>query len=527
MSPARIIPQPTELQIAASAAPFTLWSRPGSSRRMPQHPSPRTWPASCARRRDTAPGREPGRRRGRRSGRHRPAPGPRRHATRSATRGYRLVTAATGTTITAATPAGLFYGVQSLRQLFPADVERRSVQSAAWQAAAATIIDQPALRLAWRHARRRPPLLRRRRGPAVHRRDRRCSRSTCSTCTSPTTRAGGSRSPAGPSSPRVGASTEVGGGPGGFYTEEDYASIVAYAAERFVTVVPEIDVPGHTNAALSAYPELNADGVAREPYTGIDVGFSSLDVDSDATWEFLDDVFRSVAAQTPGPYLHIGGDESHTTPPERLPRLHRAGDRARRPARQDPDRLARGRTLSPISPPGTIGQYWSYVTPQDNAAELAAVVRRAGRLADPLPRRRRLPRHRLRRIRPRSARPGPADRPACGRHTSGNRPTSSPASTENQILGVEAPLWTETVADTGRHRLPGLPAPRRGRRDRLVGGAVGVPGRSWDGFSARLDAWYPRFRALGIGAWREGDPRPLAPEPNRIARRWPIGRRLQ
>ena len=150
----------------------------------------------------------------------------------------------------------------------------------------------------------------------------------------------------------------------------DYAAIDAHAAARFVTIVPEIDVPGHTNAALSAYPELTADGVAREPYTGIDVGFSSLEVDSDATWEFLDDVFGSVAAQTPGPYLHIGGDESHTTPPEQFPAfIARATSLVARHGKIPIawHEAGRSRELAP----GTIGQYWSYVEPQENSAELA------------------------------------------------------------------------------------------------------------------------------------------------------------
>ena len=56
-----------------------------------------------------------------------------------------------------------------------------------------------------------------------------------------------------------GGQTEVGDGPGGYYTKDDYSEIVAYAAERFITVVPEVDLPGHTNAALASYPELNDD----------------------------------------------------------------------------------------------------------------------------------------------------------------------------------------------------------------------------------------------------------------------------
>jgi hexosaminidase len=113
-----------------------------------------------------------------------------------------------------------------------------------------------------------------------------------------------------------GGSTEVGGGPGGFYTQAQYEDLVAYAGSRHITVVPEIDMPGHTNAALASYAELNCDGVAPPLYTGTSVGFSSLCVNKDITYQFLDDVLRELAAITPGPYLHIGGDEAHATTPE-------------------------------------------------------------------------------------------------------------------------------------------------------------------------------------------------------------------
>ena len=105
----------------------------------------------------------------------------------------------------------------------------------------------------------------------------------------------------------IGGSTEVGGGEGGFYTQEAYEEIVKYAAERYITIVPEIDMPGHTNAALASYPELNCSGVAPELYTGTRVGFSTLCIDKEITYEFIDDLVRELAALSPGPYIHIGG----------------------------------------------------------------------------------------------------------------------------------------------------------------------------------------------------------------------------
>ncbi|MBS0009815.1 MAG: beta-N-acetylhexosaminidase, partial [Bacteroidales bacterium] len=111
----------------------------------------------------------------------------------------------------------------------------------------------------------------------------------------------------------IGGSTEVGGGEGGFFTQEQYTGIVEYAQERYITIIPEIDMPGHTNAALASYAGLNCDGQARELYTGIEVGFSSLCTDKEITYRFVDDVVREIAALTPGPWFHIGGDESHVT----------------------------------------------------------------------------------------------------------------------------------------------------------------------------------------------------------------------
>lgn len=112
----------------------------------------------------------------------------------------------------------------------------------------------------------------------------------------------------------IGGQFEVDGTPGGYYTQEDYKEIVRYAAVQGITIVPEIDMPGHTNAALNAYAELNMDGKARDPYTGTEVGFSTLDANKEVTYEFIDAVVGEISAITPGPYFHIGGDESAVTP---------------------------------------------------------------------------------------------------------------------------------------------------------------------------------------------------------------------
>ncbi|MEN8789476.1 MAG: family 20 glycosylhydrolase [Flavobacteriaceae bacterium] len=113
----------------------------------------------------------------------------------------------------------------------------------------------------------------------------------------------------------IGGSTEVGGTGGGFFTQEDYKEIVEYAARHYMTIIPEIDMPGHTNAASVAYPFLDGTGNPLKLYEGTRVGFSTFDTRKDSVYAFIDDVVGEIAAITPGPYFHIGGDESHATRP--------------------------------------------------------------------------------------------------------------------------------------------------------------------------------------------------------------------
>jgi len=87
--------------------------------------------------------------------------------------------------------------------------------------------------------------------------------------------------------------TAVGGGKGGYYTQAEYSDIVNYAASRYIAIVPEIDVPGHINAALTAYPELGCSTRPPVPFTRIDVGWSALCVDKEASYALVDDVVRA------------------------------------------------------------------------------------------------------------------------------------------------------------------------------------------------------------------------------------------
>ena len=96
---------------------------------------------------------------------------------------------------------------------------------------------------------------------------------------------------------------------GGYYTQQEAREIVEYAAERYITVIPEIDMPGHMLAALTAYPELGCTGGPYEVWTRWGVADDVLCVGKDETFDFLEDVFTEIMDIFPSKYIHIGGDE--------------------------------------------------------------------------------------------------------------------------------------------------------------------------------------------------------------------------
>ena len=96
---------------------------------------------------------------------------------------------------------------------------------------------------------------------------------------------------------------------GGYFTQEQAKEIVAYAAERFITVIPEIDLPGHMQAALAAYPELGCTGGPYEVWTQWGVSDNVLCAGNDKTLQFIDDVLAEVMQIFPSQYIHVGGDE--------------------------------------------------------------------------------------------------------------------------------------------------------------------------------------------------------------------------
>ena len=96
---------------------------------------------------------------------------------------------------------------------------------------------------------------------------------------------------------------------GGFYTQEQAKEIVAYAAERYITVIPEIDLPGHMQAALAAYPELGCTGGPYEVWTQWGVSDNVLCAGNDQTIQFIKDVLAEIVEIFPSEYIHVGGDE--------------------------------------------------------------------------------------------------------------------------------------------------------------------------------------------------------------------------
>ena len=108
---------------------------------------------------------------------------------------------------------------------------------------------------------------------------------------------------------------------GGFYTQDEIREIVRYAASRHITIVPEIDVPGHSWAALLAYPQLSCSG---QPFfVPADVPFAFTDpfcAGNEETYTFLQDVFGEIMDLFPSEYIHLGGDEAKKTPWEHCPK---------------------------------------------------------------------------------------------------------------------------------------------------------------------------------------------------------------
>lgn len=230
---------------------------------------------------------------------------------------YSLIAADKGVVIRAGSAAGLFNGVQTLLQLMPPKVYAQSKQVADWTVEPATIIDWPrfGLRASMLDVARRFYTV-----DEVKRYIDQIAQLKINTLHMHLTDDQGWRIAitALPELTRIGGQTQSGfpARPENqwFYTREQYKDIVDYAASRFITIIPEIDGPGHTLAAKASIANLNCNNQKTSPYSGFDVGNPTICLDNEVgivnSKAYLDTVLKSVAELTPGPYIHIGGDEA-------------------------------------------------------------------------------------------------------------------------------------------------------------------------------------------------------------------------
>ena len=252
--------------------------------------------------------------------------------------GYTLESSSKGIVISANQVAGLFYGMQTLLQLLPKEIESKTVVKENWSIPAVKIIDYP--RFGWRgimfdvsrnffskeDVKKYIDEMARFKFNTFHwhltddegwRIEIKSLPKLTGIGAWRVPRAGhwGDRSAAKPGE----AATS-----GGFYTQADIKEIIQYAQDRNVTIVPEIDLPGHSMAAVASYPELSC---TKDTNTKVDPGahFSewygngtfkmlidnTINPSDEKVYEFLDKVFTEIAALFPAPYIHVGGDECY------------------------------------------------------------------------------------------------------------------------------------------------------------------------------------------------------------------------
>jgi hexosaminidase len=251
-------------------------------------------------------------------------------------------------------------------------------------------------------------------------------------------------------------------------------------------VIPEIDVPGHVNAATHAYPSLTP-GEPAEPYTGIEVGFSRLHADLPDTEPFVRDVMSEVAGLVRGPWVHLGGDEALELDREEYRRLVAMAVTSITDAGKVP--AGWQETAHADLPPGTVVQLWD---DREDPSDVIEAARRGAKVVL-----------------------SPASRTyldlkydasfPLGLEWAGHLPLRrayewDPEAVldlpDGALLGIEACLWTETV----RHRndLAALLLPRLAALAEVAWSPQ--PARAWSDFAERLTWFAPRWTAAGL-AW--------------------------
>jgi len=390
--------------------------------------------------------------------------------------GYRLTVTSDSVRLLAATPAGLFHGVQTIRQLLPADIESDIGVDRSWLIPAVRIDDRP--RFGWRGSMIDPArhfltvkeveqyidlmALYKLNVLHLHLTDDQGWRIQIN-----------SR----PKLTAVGALSQVGGGLGGFYTQQDYQHLISYAQARYITIVPEIEMPGHSSAATTAYPEVSCN--------------RTFCVDKEETYALLDDVIREISALTPGMYIHIGGDEVEGLTPEQYARFV---ERAQTIVNKYGKLMVGWEEIAKAQiKPTTIVQQWK----SDSAT---AALKYGSKLIM-----------------------SPSDKayldmkytPATELgltwaamievNTAYNWDPAlyMPGVTEQSIVGIEPPIWGETVRNIAAVEYLAMP------RLAALAEVAWTPqvSREWRGFSSRLASHAPRWNYLGVNYYRS----PLIP----------------
>ncbi len=229
--------------------------------------------------------------------------------------GYQLQVTAKGVNIKAKTGKGAFYGMQTFLQLLPAEVESANVvKGVKWVAQCCNIDDYPRFGYRGFHL---DPCRHFITVENVKKQIDLMASLKVNTMHFHLTEDQGWRIEIKkyPKLTSIGSIRKEGDGSyyGGFYTQEQIKDIVSYAAKRYITVIPEVDLPGHMMAAISAYPELSCKGEQWSLRTVWGVEDIVMCPGKELMFNFLDDVFKEMVPLFPGKYFHIGGDECPKT----------------------------------------------------------------------------------------------------------------------------------------------------------------------------------------------------------------------
>ncbi len=405
--------------------------------------------------------------------------------------GYELIVTKKKIYLTGNTPEGVFRGIQTLRQLMPAQVEKRLLQSGPWNIPTVKITDYPTY--AYRGA-----ML----DVARHFFDVKTVEKYMDLMTLyklnvlhlhlSDDQGWRIQIKSWPNLTKIGGSTEVGGGKGGYYTQKEFKELVQYAAKRYITIVPEIDMPGHIHAALASYDTLNCNNKKKKLFTGIQVGFSTLCTHKPITYKFINDVVGEIAAISPGPWFHIGGDESHATPKkDYLPFIEKVQKivAAHHKKVIGWDEIAQ----TPLQP-GTMVQFWANKKNVQMAVKKGAkvILSPGGRcyLDMKYNKQTKLGLHWAGYVNVKKAYNWEPD-------------TLIPGISKKDIAGIESPLWSETVTNLQDIEYMAFP--------RLIGHAeIGwTPDslRNWNNYRMRLGAQALRLDMLYVNFYRS----PLIP----------------